>query len=308
MAVQPKNMGQIPGGVFLMGSDNHYAEEAPVHRVAVDDFWMDKHAVTNAEFRRFVEATGYVTVAERPLDPTCYPNVRPELLVPGSVVFRKPHANVALGDYRNWWTYVPGANWHHPSGSGITLTDLDQHPVVHVAHEDAAAYAAWVGKNLPTEAEWEYAARGGLHGKTYAWGDEFTPKGCLMANTWQGEFPWENLRRDGYEGTAPVGSFPSNGYGLYDMTGNVWEWTADEWAWHHRVNGRHCCDPVHTRGNDEMGEDLGAARAHIPRKVIKGGSYLCAPNYCQRYRPSARSPQSIDTGACHVGFRCIMRL
>src|SRR5688572_8315963 len=220
-------MVQIPAGEFLMGSEEFYPEERPVRSVAVEGFWMDEHPVTSAEFRRFVRETGYVTVAERPLDPADFPDADPDLLVPGSLVFRRTKGPVGLDDYRNWWEYLPGAHWRRPGGKGTTTNGRDRHPVVHVACEDAEAYAAWAGKELPTEAEWEYAARGGIDGAPFAWGVEHFPGGRPAANTWQGEFPWQNLKLDGFEGTSPVGSFPPNGYGLHDMCGNVWEWTAD---------------------------------------------------------------------------------
>jgi formylglycine-generating enzyme required for sulfatase activity len=297
----------IPGGTFLMGADHHYPEEAPAHRVTVDGFWMDTHTVTNARFRRFVDATGYVTVAERAPDPADYPDAKPELLIPASTVFRKPPHRVDLRNHYNWWTYVPGADWRHPYGSGSSIAGKAQHPVVHVAWEDVAAYAQWVGKEIPTEAEWEFAARGGLDGATYAWGEEFTPNGRTMANTWQGEFPIENLKTDGYEGTAPVGSYPPNGYGLYDMIGNVWEWTAD-WYQDHGDTSHACCTVTNPRGGDrERSYDPAMPTTHIPRRVSKGGSHLCAPNYCRRYRPAARMPQAVDTSTCHLGFRLIVR-
>ncbi len=220
-------MVHVPGGVFAMGSDDFYPEEQPVHQVEVDGFMMDEHPVTVAEFRRFVKATRYVTVAERPLDPTAYPGADPDLLVPGSLVFDPPDHPVDLRVPSNWWSYRPGAQWRHPEGPTSTLHGRERHPVTHVAPEDAEAFAAWTGKELPTEAEWEFAARGGLEGATFVWGDEFAPKGKMMANTWQGEFPWQNLTVDGFEGTSPVRSFPPNGYGLYDVAGNVWEWTSD---------------------------------------------------------------------------------
>src|SRR4051795_9038739 len=220
-------MAAVPDGTFRMGAEDFYPEEGPVHRVRVDAFHIDRAPVTVAEFRRFVKATDYVTVAERPLDPADYPDADPDLLVPGALVFRKSPAPVDLRDHRNWWEYVPGADWQHPEGPASSVAGRHRHPVVQVAPEDAEAYAAWAGKTLPTEAQWEYAARGGLEGAMFAWGDEFAPGGRMMANTWQGEFPWQNLRTDGYEGTSPVATFPPNGYGLYDMTGNVWEWTAD---------------------------------------------------------------------------------
>ncbi|HEX7050461.1 MAG TPA: formylglycine-generating enzyme family protein [Longimicrobiales bacterium] len=303
-----EDMVRVPGGTFLMGSDRHYREEAPAHRVAVDGFWMDRFAVTNDQFRRFVEATGYVTLAERAPDPADYPGAKPELLVPASVVFRSPRHRVDLRNHYDWWTYVPGADWRHPQGPASSIEGLGAHPVVHVAYEDAEAYARWAGKSLPTEAEWEFAARGGLEGATYAWGDEFTPDGAWVANTWQGEFPIENLALDGFAGTAPVGSFPPNGYGLYDMTGNVWEWTTDWYREHGRI-ARACCAIHNPRGGDrERSYDPQMPEIRIPRKVMKGGSYLCAPNYCRRYRPAARMPQPIDTSTCHLGFRCVVRV
>ena len=303
----------IPGGKFRMGSDDFYPEERPVRRVAVDGFWMDEHPVTNAEFRRFVRATGYVTLAERQPDSRDYPDADPRLLAPGSLVFRPPPGRVPLDDPRRWWAYMPGASWSHPEGPGISLNGRERHPAVHIAFEDAAAYAAWAGKALPTEAEWEFAARGGLDGAVYAWGDEFAPGGRLQANTWQGEFPWQNLGTDGFAGTSPVGSFPPNGYGLYDITGNVWEWTADFWQPFqqpsHPAGATHaCCAPASPRGEPQeqsQGENLPEER--IPRRVVKGGSHLCASNYCLRYRPAARQGETIDTSTGHIGFRCIVR-
>ena len=236
----------IPGGTYTMGSDVHYPEEAPAHPVTVDGFWMDETAVTNAEFRRFVEATGHVTSAERPANPDDYPGAKAEMLVPASVVFRRPAYRVDLSNHFEWWAYVPGANWRHPWGPESSIDGLDDHPVVHVNFDDAAAYCAWSGKELPTEAEWERAARGGFEGAEYAWGADFTPNGQHMANTWQGEFPMENRLTDGFEWTAPVRSFPPNGYGLYEMAGNVWEWTVDFYEARHRVPGG-CCGPPRTR-------------------------------------------------------------
>jgi sulfatase modifying factor 1 len=300
----------VPGGTFSMGSEDFYPEEAPVHRVTVDGFWIDEHPVTVGEFRRFVKATGYVTVAERPLDPAQYPGADPALLVPGSLVFRKARGPVDVRDYRNWWEYVPGACWHRPEGSGSDTYTRGRHPVVHIAYEDVQAYAAWAGKELPSEAEWEFAARGGLEGATYAWGDEFAPEGRMLANTWQGEFPWQNLALDGYEGTSPVGTFPPNGYGLYDMTGNAWEWTSDFFAAHRPdVPEKACCTPRNPRVSSwQDGSSYeGRPDAHIPRRVTKGGSHLCAPNYCLRYRPAARQGQAVDTSTGHIGFRCIAR-
>jgi formylglycine-generating enzyme required for sulfatase activity len=270
---------------------------------------MDSYTVTNHEFRRFIEATGHITFAERPPRAEDYPGALPELLAPGSLVFQKPAHRVDLGNIGNWWTYTLGADWRHPEGPGSTLEGRERHPVVHVAYEDAKAYAAWAGKSLPTEAEWEFAARGGLEGAVYPWGDEFAPGGTLMANTWQGEFPWENLGTDGFEGTAPVGSFPPNGYGLYDTAGNVWEWTMDWYQPRHPKEAlKACCVPVNPRGGKrDESYDSAQPEIRIPRKVLKGGSHLCAPNYCLRYRPAARFPEPVDTSTCHLGFRCIVR-
>jgi len=297
----------VPGGTFRMGSDNHYPEEAPAHDVSVDGFWMDVHTVTNEEFRRFVDATGHVTLAERPPNPADYPGAKPDMLMPASVVFRKPRQQVDLTNAYNWWGYVPGANWRNPEGPTSSLRKKARHPVVQVAYEDAEAYARWAGKELPTEAEWEFAARGGLEAAEFAWGDEFAPGGRMRANTWQGEFPWQNLVTDGYESTAPVGSFPPNDYGLYDMAGNVWQWTTDWYREHGQIQ-QSCCTPHNPRGGErDASFDPQMPDIRIPRKVTKGGSYLCAPNYCRRYRPAARMAQPIDTAICHLGFRCIIR-
>jgi formylglycine-generating enzyme required for sulfatase activity len=303
-----ENMARIPGGTFLMGSNDHYPEEAPAHHVTVEGFWMDNTQVTNEQFSRFVEATGYLTVAEHPLNPEDYPGAKPEMLVPGSIVFKKPPHRVDLRNHFNWWTYAPGASWRRPLGQGSSLKKwMARHPVTHIAYEDAEAYARWAGKELPTEAEWEFAARGGLEGAVYTWGDEFAPNGKMMANTWQGEFPVVNLLADGYERTSPVGWFPSNGYGLYDMAGNVWEWTTDWYQEHGRV-ANSCCASFNPKGGEkEASIDSRTPEIRIPRKVLKGGSYLCAPNYCLRYRPAARIAQQIDSGTCHQGFRCIVR-
>jgi formylglycine-generating enzyme len=256
-----------------------------------------------------VAATNYVTFAERPLDPALYPGARPDLLTPGSAVFHMAARPMQPRDMRDWWAYVPGATWRNPDGPDSTIDGRENEPVVHVAFEDAVAYAAWVGKDLPTEAEWEFAARGGLDGATFAWGDEFTPNGQHMANTWQGQFPWQNLALDGFTGRAPVGSFPPNGYGLYDMTGNVWQWTKDWYSAGHPPDAAQpCCAPRNPLGIAE-GKSYDPVQPGAPaaRKVIKGGSYLCAPNYCRRYRPAARYPQSIDTTTSHIGFRCVLR-
>ncbi len=303
-----ENMVWVPGGTFIMGSNKHYPEEAPAHVVTVDGFWMDQHTVTNEQFSRFVEETGYVTFCEKPPNPDDYPGALPELLTPASVVFKKPDHRVDLRDPYNWWGYVAGANWRHPRGPESALEGLENHPVVHVAYEDVEAYVKWAGKELPTEAEWEFAARGGLEGAEYSWGDEFTPGGKAMANTWQGDFPHENLLEDGFEWTAPVMTFPSNGYGLYEMAGNVWEWTTD-WYQEHSQAPKTCCASFNPRGGEvEKSIDTRVAGVSIPRRVMKGGSYLCAPNYCRRYRPAARMAQPIDTSTCHLGFRSIVRV
>jgi formylglycine-generating enzyme required for sulfatase activity len=284
-----QGMRRLPGGSFRMGDERFYPEERPVREVSVDGFWIDEAPVTVAQFRRFVKQTGYVTVAERPLDPADYPDADPALLKPGSLVFRGSRGPVDLSDSSNWWEYVPGASWERPEGPGSDTYSRARHPVVHVAAEDAEAYAQWAGKALPTEAEWEYAARGGLDGARFAWGDEI--EAPLLANFWQGEFPWQNLLEDGWAGTSPVGSFPRNGYGLVDMTGNVWEWTTD--AFETPTVASPCCSPGQTE--------------RFPRRVIKGGSHLCAPNYCLRFRPAARQGETIDTSTSHIGFRCIVR-
>jgi sulfatase modifying factor 1 len=306
----PPGMQWIPGGSFRMGSEDFYPEEGPVHEVSVDGFWIDRYVVTNEKFAHFVEATGYVTIAERALNPADYPGAPPENLVPGALVFQKTRGPVDLTDYTNWWVWAPGTSWRHPFGPHSSIDGIEQHPVVHIAYEDAEAYARWIGKELPTEAEWERAARGGLEGKRFTWGDEHFPDGKAMANSWQGEFPWQNLLLDRFEGTSPVGSFPANGYGLFDMAGNVWEWTSDWYVQNHADEiSTPCCGPatnprIHS---PEKSFDTNQPQVHIPRKVVKGGSHLCAPNYCLRYRPAARQPQMIDTGMSHIGFRCIVR-
>src|SRR3954452_2354279 len=298
MSIAPllKNMVEIAGGTFRMGSEQFYPEERPVRDVTVNSFWVDVQPVTVAEFRRFVKDTGHVTWAEHAPRAEDYPEADLEVLVPGSLVFRKTEGPVDLRDVRTWWTWTPGADWRHPEGPASNVGGREHHPVTHVAYSDAIAYAEWAGKSLPSEAEWEYAARGGRDGATFTWGDEFAPRGRMMANTWQGEFPWQNLCTDGYEGTSPVGRFPANGYGLYDMAGNVWEWTAD-WFDTPPTSTRACCAPP----------PRVVAGERFPRRVIKGGSHLCAPNYCLRYRPAARQAESVDTSTCHIGFRCVVR-
>lgn len=303
-------MAWIPGGSFVMGSSfADYPEEHPERRVSVDGFWIDHHPVTVREFSDFVAATGYRTVAERPLDPEAYPDLDATLLNPGSLVFQPPAGPVDLTNIWNWWTYVPGASWQHPAGPDSTVTGREDHPVVHVAFEDIEAYAAWAGKAIPTEAEWECAARGGLEGQTYTWGTRFTIDGQYQANTWQGKFPHHNTQADGFYGTSPVGSYAPNGYGLHDMAGNVWEWTSDYYAPSHRLPGLPaCCVPANPRvlSPEHSYDPADRGAGHIPRKVIKGGSHLCAPNYCWRYRPAARQAQMVDSGMAHLGFRCIL--
>ncbi|WP_102141811.1 formylglycine-generating enzyme family protein [Mycobacterium hubeiense] len=280
----------LPGGSFRMGSTSFYPEETPVHTVSVAAFAIEKHPVTNAQYAEFVDDTGYVTVAERPLDPALYPGVPPEDLQPGGLVFRPTSGPVDLRDWRQWWDWAPGACWRHPFGPTSTIDDRLDHPVLQVAYADAAAYAEWAGRRLPSEAEWEYAGRGGTD-TTYPWGDDATPGGQLMANTWQGRFPYRN---DGWGGTSPVGTFPPNAFGLLDMIGNVWEWTTTEFSAHHRPAKPACCPP--TDADPSISQTL------------KGGSHLCAPEYCHRYRPAARSPQSRDSATTHIGFRCVAAL
>ena len=292
-----------------MGAADYYAEERPVHVVSLDGFWMDSAPVTNRDFARFVEATGYVTVAERDLIAENYPGLDEADLAAGSLVFTRTRGPVDLDNPGNWWRFVRGAHWRDQ----LALRD---HPVVHVAYEDASAYADWRGKSLPTEAEWEYAARGGLDGATYPWGNDFCPDGKAMANTWEGDFPWRNTARDAYARTSPVETYPPNGYGLFDMVGNVWEWTRDWWSASHEATGVPCCGPgnqatirrTNPRGGPESSSfDSSQPDIRIPRKVLKGGSHLCAPSYCLRYRPASRIPQMIDTSTSHIGFRCVVR-
>jgi formylglycine-generating enzyme len=299
----------IPGGTFRMGSDHHYVEEAPSHRVTVDGFWIERTPVTNQQFKAFVKATGYVTTAQIPPDPKDYPGALPEMIYAGSLVFTPPRPPVDLKNLGAWWAYMKGAYWRHPYGPKSNINTLDNHPVVHVAFSDALAYARWAGKDLPTEAEWEFAARGGLDGAEFAWGDEFTPCGKHMANTWQGNFPHENCCKDGFSRTSPVTAFPANAYGIHDMIGNVWEWTTDWYSSKHEADAsKACCIPKNPRGaREEDSYDPRQPRTKIPRKVIKGGSHLCAPNYCRRYRPAARHAEDVDTSTSHLGFRCIIR-
>ena len=303
----PANMIRIPDGTFRMGSDRHYPEEGPSHRVSVDGFWIDRTPVTNRQFRQFVRDTGYVTCAEIVPDPKNYPGALPHMIFAGSLVFAPPNHPVDLRDWSQWWSFMKGADWRHPYGPKSNISD--NHPVAHVAYADALAFAQWAGKDLPTEAEWEFAARGGLDGAEFAWGDDFTPGGQHRANTWQGNFPHENTCEDGFDRTSPVMSFPPNGYGVYDMIGNVWEWTLDWWSAKHEADAaKACCIPDNPRGGAEAAScDPRQPKIRIPRKVIKGGSHLCAPNYCRRYRPAARHAQPVDTSTSHVGFRCVVR-
>lgn len=304
-----EGMVRVAGGSFRMGSDRHYPEEAPSHRVGVDPFWIDVTPVTNRQFRAFVEATGHVTFAEIAPDPKDYPGALPHMLRAGSLMFNPPSHPVDLRDWSQWWTFKFGATWRKPYGSGSSIKGMDDHPVVHVAYRDAEAYAAWAGKALPTEAEWEFAAWGGQEDSEFAWGDELTPGGRHMANTWQGNFPFENTKDDGWARTSPVRAFPPNGYGLFDMIGNVWEWTTDFWSTRHEADApKACCVPQNPRGGPEADSyDPRLPAIRIPRKVLKGGSHLCAPNYCRRYRPAARHAEPIDTSTSHVGFRCVVR-
>ena len=288
-------MVRLDGGAFQMGS-GFYPEEGPVHEGWVAPFSIDTHAVTNDQFATFVADTDYVTVAERPLDPALFPGAELESLEPGSLVFTATTGPVDLRDWRQWWAWVPGASWREPHGRGSSLDGLGQHPVVQVAFEDASAYAAWAGKRLPSEMEWEFAARGGLVGATYAWGEE--PNGPeLRANSWQGRFPYINTGAAGWVGTSPVGTFAPNAFGLFDMTGNTWEWTGDLWTDQHIPMEQACaCGPS------------GETAEGIAQRVLKGGSHLCAPEYCLRYRPAARSPQADDSATTHIGFRCAQSL
>lgn len=309
---QPEGMVWIPGGSFTMGSEDPTATpyEGPEYTVEVSGFWMDATEVTNAEFREFVEATGYKTIAERPIDweelkqqvPPGTPKPPEEMLQPGSLIFAPPHQAVPLDDYSRWWAWQTGADWQHPHGPDSNIKGKDDFPVVHIAYEDAQAYAEWAGKRLPTEAEWEYAARGGNTHEAFAWGDELTPSGRYLANFFQGNFPYNNSGQDGYSGAAPVKSFTPNSYGLYDMIGNVWEWSAD---WYRpdthaqQASMAACKDPSGPESSYDPSEP------YTPKRVIKGGSYLCSEEYCSNYRPSARMATAIDSGQEHLGFRCV---
>jgi formylglycine-generating enzyme required for sulfatase activity len=300
-----ESMVWLPGGRFRMGSDMHYPEEAPAHDVKVSGFWIDRTPVTNRDFARFVAATGHVTLAEVPPRAEDYPGALPEMLVAASMVFTPPPGPVSLRDWSQWWAWVPGAQWRHPTGPASSIEGLEDHPVVHVAYEDALAYARWAGKDLPTEAEWEYAGWGGTSGREFAWGDTLVPEGRYMANTFQGRFPHANSAADGWERTSPVGSFPANGFGLFDMIGNVWEWTKD---WYGAAHAAEDCCAENPKGATLEGSfDPAQPAIRIPRKVLKGGSHLCAEDYCRRYRPAARHAQTVDTSMSHIGFRCVVR-
>jgi formylglycine-generating enzyme required for sulfatase activity len=308
-------MRLIESGRFRMGSDNFYPEEAPVRIVRVDSFWIDETPVTNAQFAAFVAATGYVTLAEIAPDPADYPGLDPELAAAGSLVFEKTRGPVDINDYSQWWQWRSGADWRHPLGPTSSLEGLEDHPVVHIAYADAEAYARWARKALPTEAEWEFAARGGAD-TDYAWGDELAPGGAMLANYWQGLFPFANTLLDGFERTSPVRHYPANRYGLFDMIGNVWEWTSDWYALPgagdrkpvKKKAGACCAIPNPRGGRERASHDPAMQGSRIPRKVLKGGSHLCAENYCQRYRPAARHAQAVDSATTHIGFRCVVRV
>ncbi len=300
----PARMVWIPGGEFAMGSEEPAAgvDARPVHRVAVDGFWMDATEVTNEQFAGFVEATGYLTVAERPPRAEDYPGPPPENLVAGSVVFSPPAHAVPLDDPLRWWLYVPGASWRHPQGPASDLQGRSRHPVVHVAYEDGLAYAAWAGKRLPTEAEWEWAARGGLDGKEFVWGEEPMPGGRAMANTFEGHFPHHDTAADGFAGTAPAASFPPNAYGLFDMAGNVWEWVSD---WYRPDTYASRAAGGLTRNPTGPADSFDPAEPGLAKRVQKGGSFLCTDQYCGRFRPAGRGKGAPDTGSDHLGFRCV---
>ena len=314
-ATAPRDMVWVPGGEFSMGAQDPpdmddvgmkaTLDSRPVHRIYVDGFFMDKTDVTNSEFEKFVKATGYVTVAERKPRAEDYPGAPPENLVAGSVVFAPPDHPVSLNDYFQWWTYVPGANWRHPLGPQTDLAGKGNYPVVHVAYEDVVAYAKWAGKRLPTEAEWEFAARGGLAGKPYVWGDVFRPHGKWMANTHEGHFPDKDTGEDGYVGIAPVAQFPANGYGLYDMAGNVWQWTSDWYRPDYYQQLKAMGVVSNPQGPDSSYDPSEPGHA---KRAQRGGSFLCTDQYCSRYMVGTRGKGDVDTGTNHLGFRCVMTL
>ena len=294
----------LAAGLFVMGSDNYYPDEGPTREVSVEGFSIAPHPVTNREFAVFVSDTAFVTEAERSPDPALYPGASAEDLVPGGLVFMMTSGPVSLNNYANWWTWTPGADWKHPTGPDSSIDDLGDHPVVQICHGDALAYCEWVGLELPTEAEWEFAARGGLDAADFTWGEDDHQETEPVANTWQGRFPYENTEVDGYTGTSPVENYPPNGYGLFDMAGNVWEWTDSWYVANPTSNSANCCAPSGPTIEDSYDPH---EVVKIPRKVVKGGSHLCTPQYCYRYRPAARQPQTIETATSHMGFRPIRR-
>ena len=304
-------MVRLAGGTFTMGSENFYPEERPLRRVKVDPFWIDETPVTNRQFAAFVAATGHKTFAEIAPDPRDYPGMDPALAQPGSLVFRRTPHPVPLNDFSQWWEFCLGADWRHPTGPDSSIDGLEDHPVVQVTYGDALAYAKWAGKSLPTEAEFEFAAKGGHDGRDYAWGDELAPEGRMLANFWQGAFPHENTLEDGFERTSPVRHYPANDYGLWDMIGNVWEWTCDWYGMPQAISKKRpdaCCTIPNPRGARKADSfDPCSPQVKIGRRVIKGGSHLCAESYCQRYRPAARQAQAVDTSTSHIGFRCVVR-
>ncbi len=293
---QRAGMVLVAGGTTKLGSRRFYPEELPTREVAVPDLWVDEHPVTNAEFARFADETGHVTVAEVAPDAADFPGADPALLVPGSQAFTQTPGPVDLNDWTRWWRWQPGASWRAPQGPGSAWTDIPDHPVVHVGWEDATAYAAWAGKLLPTEDEWEHAARGGLVGADYAWGEELHPAGQVLANTWIGPFPWRSDDPGGHHRTSPVGSYPPNGHGLLDMIGNTWEWTSTSWGPAGRAAPSPCC-----------GGSVSPVVQESDRFVTKGGSHLCSPYYCQRYRPGSRQGHGVRDTTSHLGFRCVRR-
>jgi sulfatase modifying factor 1 len=309
--VDTTGMVHLPGGTFTMGSENFYPEERPLRRVKVDPFWIDETPVTNRQFAEFVATTGHKTFAEIAPDPRDYPGMDPALAQPGSLVFRKTAHPVSLNDFGQWWEFCLGADWRHPTGPDSSIEGLEDHPVVQITYGDALAYAKWAGKSLPTEAEFEYAAKGGHEGRDYAWGNELAPEGRMLANFWQGSFPYENTLEDGFERTSPVRHYPANDYGLWDMIGNVWEWTSDWYGLPQAIEKKNpgaCCTIPNPRGARKADSfDPCTPQVKIGRRVLKGGSHLCAQSYCQRYRPAARQAQAIDTSTSHIGFRCVVR-
>ncbi len=299
----PEGMVWIPGGTFWMGCDDcDMPDTQPVHLVSVDGFWMDRTPVTNTQFAQFVKATGYLTIAERKPDPKDYPGVDPGKLVAGSAVFTPPPSDVALDDITQWWEYVAGASWKHPEGPGTTIAGREEHPVVQIAWEDASAYAKWAGKELPTEAEFEFAARGGLDRNRYAWGDDLKPGGAWAANIWQGRFPSDNLAEDGYERTSPVTAFPPNDFGLYDVGGNVWQWCAD---WYRPDYFATLAASGIARNPQGPPDSYDPNEPGARKRVQKGGSFLCSDRYCSRYLVGSRGRGAIDSGGSNTGFRCV---